>query len=55
MTFRIHLHLDPSLYLWDPEETDLGRRIVDAAIREIDESGFERFTFRKLAESISST
>ena len=55
MTFRIHLHLDPSLYLRDPEETDLRRRIVDAAIREIDESGFERFTFRKLAESISST
>lgn len=55
MTFRIRLHLDPRLYLRDPEETDLGRRLVDAAIRGIDELGLEKFTFRKLAESIGST
>ena len=55
MTFRIRLHLDPRLYVRDPEETELGRRIVDASIRGIDEYGFEKFTFRKLAESIGST
>ncbi|MEE9384672.1 MAG: TetR/AcrR family transcriptional regulator [Nannocystaceae bacterium] len=55
MSFRIHLHLDPQLFVRDPEETELGRRIVDAAIRLMDDSGFERFTFRRLAESISST
>lgn len=55
LAFHIHLHLDPRLYVRDPEETDLGRRIVDAAIRLIDGSGFERFTFRALAKSIRST
>jgi AcrR family transcriptional regulator len=55
MSFTIRLHLDPSLYVRDPEETDLGRRIVDAAIRGIDEQGFEKFTFKKLADSIGST
>ena len=55
MTFRIQLHLDPKLYLRDPEQTELGKRIVDASIRLMDEQGFERFTFRRLAETIEST
>ncbi len=55
MAFRIRLHLDQRLYLRDPEETELGRRIVDAAIRQIDAQGFERFTFRKLAGAIGSS
>lgn len=55
LAFRIQLHLDPRLYTRDPEETDLGRRIVDAAIRQLDAAGFEKLTFRRLAESIGST
>ena len=42
-------------YLKDPESSDLGRRIVEGAIDLIDEIGFEEFTFRKLAQAISST
>jgi AcrR family transcriptional regulator len=55
MSFRIQLHLDAQLYLRDPEQTELGQRIVDASIRLLDSNGFERFTFRKLAEAIGST
>lgn len=55
MAFSIRLHLDDCLYVRDPEETDLGRRIVDTAIRQLDEHGFERFTFRRLAEATGST
>ncbi|TPV94735.1 MAG: TetR/AcrR family transcriptional regulator [Myxococcales bacterium FL481] len=55
MAFRIQLHLDPALYVRDPEETELGRRIVDAAIQQLVATGFEKLTFRRLAESIGST
>ena len=55
MSFTIQLHLSEQLYVRDPEQTELGQRIVDAGIRLIDELGFEKFTFKKLADAISST
>ena len=39
----------------DPEQTDPGHRIVDYSIKLIDELGFEKFTFKKLATAINST
>lgn len=39
----------------DPQETDLGRKIVKDSIAMIDELGFEKFTFKKLAAKIDST
>lgn len=53
--FTIQMHLSEALYVRDPEQTDLGRRIVDHSIRLIDELGFERFTFKKLADALGST
>lgn len=47
--------LNEKLYLRDPQETDLGRRIIEQGILLIDKLGFEDFTFRKLAEAIGST
>lgn len=47
--------LNEELYLRDPQETDLGRRIIEQGILLIDKLGFEDFTFRKLAEAIGST
>jgi AcrR family transcriptional regulator len=55
VSFTIQLHLSDSLYVRDPEQTELGCRIVDAGIRLLDELGFEKFTFKKLAEDIGST
>ncbi len=55
MSVSIQIVLSEKLYLRDPEQTDLGRRIVDFSIKLIDELGFEKFTFKKLATAISST
>ena len=49
------MRLSKALYIRDPEQTELGQRIVDHSIRLIDELGFEKFTFKKLATEISST
>jgi AcrR family transcriptional regulator len=47
--------LNPSLYLRDPEGTDLGKNIIKHSIQLIHDTGFEAFTFKKLAESIGTT
>lgn len=51
MTFQ----LSPNLYLRDPQETELGRHIIQHSILLLDELGFEEFTFKKLALEINST
>lgn len=51
----LQLQMNNALYLRDPQETELGRNIVKTAIMMIDEVGFEKFTFKKLAEEIRST
>lgn len=55
MAVTIQMKLNEKLYLRDPQQTKLGRRIIQYAIVLIDEIGFEDFTFKKLAERISST
>jgi hypothetical protein len=52
---NIQLHLSNNLYLRDPQETELGRKIIRRSIEIIDEIGFEKFTFKKLADAIDST
>ncbi len=51
----IQLILNESYYLKDPQNTELGRRIISKSIYLIDELGFEQFTFKKLATAIGST
>jgi AcrR family transcriptional regulator len=53
----VYIHVQPSekLYLRDPRQTDLGRKIIKNSIILIDEIGFEKFTFKKLAAKIEST
>ena len=55
MIAQLQLQLNPSLYLRDPQSSDLGQRIITESIRLIDEVGFEAFTFKKLSISINST
>ncbi|GAA4314643.1 TetR/AcrR family transcriptional regulator [Nibribacter koreensis] len=55
MSTTIKVELNNKLYIRDPELTELGRVIVRESIKLIDELGFEHFTFKKLAISISST
>lgn len=51
----IHIQLNENLYLRDPQQTKLGRKIIEYAIILIEELGFEKFTFKKLACKIQST
>ncbi|MEM9887535.1 MAG: TetR/AcrR family transcriptional regulator [Bacteroidota bacterium] len=52
---KIMLNVSEQLFLRDPQQTKLGKRIVRNGIILIDEIGFECFTFKKLASKIKST
>lgn len=51
----IQIQLNENLYLRDPQQTKLGRKIIEYGIILIEELGFEKFTFKKLADRIEST
>ncbi|MBL7843918.1 MAG: TetR/AcrR family transcriptional regulator [Cyclobacteriaceae bacterium] len=51
----IAFKLQQSLFLRDPDSTELGQKIIKSSIRLIDTLGFEDFTFKKLADEIQST
>ncbi len=51
---EVTLRVNKKLFIRDPQQTELGQRIVKHSIELIDELGFEHFTFRKLAEQIES-
>jgi AcrR family transcriptional regulator len=51
----ISFKLNSKLYLRDPQNSDLGARIIEESILMINEMGFEQFTFKKLGEQIDST
>jgi len=55
MNASLRLDLNDKLYLRDPQDTGLGRRLVAESVLLIDEIGFEQFTFKKLAQRIEST
>ena len=55
MAVNVSFSLNPGLYLKDPQESDLGKRIIKHSILLIDEIGFELFNFKKLAEKMKST
>jgi len=51
----IKITLNENLYLRDPQETELGQRILKESIAMIDSIGFEKLTFKKIAIAIDST
>ena len=50
----IKFDLSESLYNKDPQESELGKKILEHSIIMLNEIGFESFTFRKLALKIGS-
>jgi len=52
---NITVQVNSNIYLKNPDSSDLGRRIVGGGIELMGDIGFENFTFRKLAQHISST
>lgn len=55
MSYQIKIQLNEKLFLRNPNDTELGKKIVTESILMIDELGFEQFTFKKLAQKIEST
>ena len=55
MGVNISISLNPGLYLKDPQQSELGKRIIKHSILMVNELGFEIFNFKKLAEEMKST
>ena len=55
MELSLNIKMNNNLFLRDPEETELGREIIKNSIILIHKTGFESFTFKKLAEKIGTT
>lgn len=55
MEVLFHVKLNEKLYLKDPEQTVLGKKIVKTGLELINKLGFEEFTFKKLALTIHTT
>lgn len=52
---QIQFKINPSLYLRDPDSSELGRNIIRHSIDLMIEIGLEEFTFRKLAAQAGTT
>jgi len=52
---HVKFNVNPELYLKDPESSAIGKRILKQAIEIIDKNGFERLTFKELAQSAQTT
>lgn len=55
MSIEIKISLTEGLYLKEPQDSKLGRKIIQHSILLMDEYGFESFNFKKLAKEIGST
>ncbi|MGB4397759.1 MAG: TetR/AcrR family transcriptional regulator, partial [Daejeonella sp.] len=55
MEIQLQITMNEKLFLRNPEQTELGKKIIRHSIQLIHKSGFESFTFKKLAEDIGST
>lgn len=55
MDFYFQIKLNEKLYVRNPEETELGKKIVQHSLMLIHKQGIESFTFKKLAQNIGTT
>lgn len=55
MKLQLQIKMNQALFLRDPEQSELGKKIIQHAIQLIYKNGFEHFTFKKLAEDIGTT
>lgn len=55
MTVAIQISPNDSLFIKDPQTSNTGRNILNHAIHLMQEIGFEKFTFRKLAERMGAS
>lgn len=55
MSLKLRFELPNKLFLKDPQDSEYGHRLLSNAIELINELGFEKFTFKKLAIKMSSS
>ncbi len=55
MQMQLQIKMNEGLFLRNPEDTALGKNIIQHSIQLISQIGFEAFTFKKLAEHIGTT
>ena len=55
MEIELQIKMNEKLFLRNPEQTELGKKIIRHSIQLIHKNGFESFTFKKLAEDIGTT
>ncbi len=55
MKLQLQITMNEALFIRNPEQSDLGKNIIQHSIELIHKNGFEAFTFKKLAEDIGTT
>ena len=55
MKLQLQIKMNEALFLRNPEQSELGKKIIQHSIQLIQKNGFEAFTFKKLAEDIGTT
>ncbi|MDD5321062.1 MAG: TetR/AcrR family transcriptional regulator [Methylococcales bacterium] len=55
MEIQLQIKMNEKLFLRNPEQSELGKKIIQHSILLIHKNGFEAFTFKKLAEAIGTT
>jgi len=55
MQLEVRIKMNDKLFLRNPEESALGKKIVKYGLSHINKLGFEEFTFKKLAAEINTT
>ena len=55
MKLQLQIKMNEALFLRNPESSELGKNILKHSVQLIYKSGFEVFTFKKLAEDIGTT
>ena len=55
MEIQLQIKMNEKLFLRNPEQSELGKKILLYSIQLIHKSGFEAFNFKKLAEKIETT
>ena len=55
MDIQLKIKMNEKLFIRDPEQSELGKKIILHSIQLIHKNGFEVFTFKKLAVNIGTT
>ncbi len=55
MELQLQIKMNEKLFLRNPEQSELGKKIILHSIQLIYKNGFESFNFKKLAENIGTT